>query len=95
MLRIKMLNSKTPIANEDGSVSTPKKGDVIDVANGVGTSLIRGGDGEQVDHDFDKVAKAAAKKLEEEAAEKLAEEEAAAKLAAETKGKGNKGGKSK
>ena len=44
---VKMLNSKTPISVGD-NVIMPTAGEVIEVSNSVGTSLIRGGDAEQV-----------------------------------------------
>ena len=48
MLRIKMLKPNVPIAQGE-EIITPKVGDEIEVSNSVGTSLIRGGDGEQVE----------------------------------------------
>jgi len=47
-MRVKITSSGIPIANGD-DVCVPKVGDVIEVSNSVGTALIRGNDGEQVE----------------------------------------------
>jgi hypothetical protein len=45
---VKMLNPRIPIAVGD-NVVVPAVGEVIEVSNSVGTSLIRGSDAEQMD----------------------------------------------